>query len=223
MDSIDPVWQLSGIALIIGFLLGTVIQMLLKRSSGDIDKLKAEMEKTRAEMEQYKASVNRHFNKTSDLVNELTQDYVKVYQHLAEGAQSLSDTPVFAQMLEQSQGRVLISVEDDSVDAGEKGEGVADPAIEPIDGSSKAAAAERAEAASVEAETIEVTGPDSLNTVEAEKKATEMTTDDTATDADRRDPVVDDLPKQADADTAIKPEADTDTAAKTDADAAKKV
>ena len=43
-------------------------------------------------METYKASVNTHFNKTSDLVNELTQDYVKVYRHLAEGAQTLSET-----------------------------------------------------------------------------------------------------------------------------------
>ncbi len=220
MESIDPVWQLSGIALIIGFLLGTVIQMLLKRNSGDIDKLKAEMEKTRSEMEQYKASVNQHFNKTSDLVNELTQDYVKVYQHLAEGAQSLSDTPVFAQMLEQSQGRVLISVEDDSVDTEAKAAVVADPVVESIDGSSKAAAAERAEAARVAADNVEVV--DSANAVEAEKKSTETATNDSATDAGRRDPVVDDIPKQADADTAIKPEADTDTAAKIDADAAKK-
>lgn len=212
MEAIDPVWQLGGIALVIGFLLGTVIQMRLKPKSGDIDKLKAEMEKTRAEMEQYKASVNRHFNKTSDLVNELTQDYVKVYQHLAEGAQSLSDTPVFAQMLEQSQGRVLISVEDDSVDTQAEVEAVADPlanvVVAPSIGSSESAAADA----------IEATDADTGNAAEAQKQSAEQQSietadDDTARDDDRRDPVIADSPQQADAAAAIEAEADSASAA----------
>ncbi len=113
MESIDQVWLFVAIALCAGVVLGALLHRMFSSSPGDADKLRAELERTRSEMERYRASVNSHFSKTSDLVSELTQDYVKVYQHLAEGAQTLSDSPEFTQMLEQSEGRVLISVEDE--------------------------------------------------------------------------------------------------------------
>jgi len=117
VDSIEPVWLFGAIVLACGIFFGMLITRLLTPSSAEIDQLKADLKRERAEMERYKASVNSHFNKTSDLVKELTQDYVKVYQHLAEGAQTLSDTPEFTQVQEQSQGRVLISVESDADEA----------------------------------------------------------------------------------------------------------
>ena len=110
MESLDPVWLFGGIALVTGTLIGFLAYRLFNPASVGIDKLKAELEQARADMKDYKANVNTHFNKTSDLVNELTQDYVKVYRHLAEGAQTLSDTREFTQVLEQPQGQVLISV-----------------------------------------------------------------------------------------------------------------
>ena len=117
MDAIEPVWLFGAIVLACGIFLGMLITRLLTPSSADIDQLKTDLQRERAEMERYKGSVNSHFNKTSDLVKELTQDYVKVYQHLAEGAQMLSDTPEFTQVLEQPQGRVLISVESEADEA----------------------------------------------------------------------------------------------------------
>ena len=113
MESMDQVWLFVAIALAAGAVLGALLHKMFSSSTGDADKLRAELENARSEMERYKASVNSHFSKTSDLVSELTQDYVKVYKHLAEGEQTLSDSPEFTQMLEQSEGRVLISVEDD--------------------------------------------------------------------------------------------------------------
>jgi uncharacterized membrane-anchored protein YhcB (DUF1043 family) len=117
MDAIEPVWLFGTIVLACGIFLGMLINRSLNSSTADVDQLKSDLERERAEMESYKASVNSHFNKTSDLVKELTQDYVKVYQHLAEGAQTLSDSPEFTQVLEQPQGRVLISVESDADEA----------------------------------------------------------------------------------------------------------
>ena len=117
MDSIEPVWLFGVIVLACGIFFGMLITRLLTPSTADIDQLKTELERERAEMERYKASVNSHFNKTSDLFKELNQDYVKVYQHLAEGAQTLSDTPEFTQVLEQPQGRVLIAVEGEAAEA----------------------------------------------------------------------------------------------------------
>jgi uncharacterized membrane-anchored protein YhcB (DUF1043 family) len=71
------------------------------------------LEKSGAEFEAYKSSVSSHFSKTSELVNDLTQDYVKVYKHLAEGAQILGDPRGGMDLLEQ-QGKVLLSVADTS-------------------------------------------------------------------------------------------------------------
>ena len=68
----------------------------------------------RTELSSYKTSVNSHFDKTSELVNDLTQNYVKVYQHLAEGAQTLGDSRTLTNLLEQHQGKVLISVDDET-------------------------------------------------------------------------------------------------------------
>ena len=111
MESIDPIWLFGGIVLAGGIFLGVLLLRLFNPKTGDVEKLQAELDQAHKDMESYKASVNSHFNKTSDLVNELTQDYVKVYRHLAEGAQTLSDTREFTQVLDQPQGQVLITVE----------------------------------------------------------------------------------------------------------------
>jgi uncharacterized membrane-anchored protein YhcB (DUF1043 family) len=111
VESIDPIWLFGAIFLAGGILLGVLLLRLFNPKTGDVEKLQAELDQAHKDMESYKASVNSHFNKTSDLVNELTQDYVKVYRHLAEGAQTLSDTREFTQVLDQPQGQVLITVE----------------------------------------------------------------------------------------------------------------
>jgi uncharacterized membrane-anchored protein YhcB (DUF1043 family) len=112
MESIDPVWVFGGIALIAGALIGALLCRRFTPTITDVDELRVKLEQSRNEMEQYRASVNGHFNKTSDLVKELTEDYVKVYKHLSEGAQTLSDAPEFTHVLEQQKDKVLISTDD---------------------------------------------------------------------------------------------------------------
>jgi len=113
MESIDPVWVFGGIALLAGGLLGVFICRRFTPTITDVDELRVKLERSRSEMESYRESVNGHFNKTSDLVNDLTQDFVKVYRHLSEGAQTLSDAPEFSQVLEQPENKVLISKDED--------------------------------------------------------------------------------------------------------------
>lgn len=43
--------------------------------------------------ERYQHSVSEHFEQTATLVNELTQRYRDVHEHLVQGAQSLCDDP----------------------------------------------------------------------------------------------------------------------------------
>ena len=112
MDLINSVWQLGAIALIAGALIGILAYRLLMSSEKETDKIKSELDAAREELSEYKASVNQHFDKTSKLVNDLTQNYVNVYRHLAEGAQTLGDGRTFNNLLEQHQGKVSIAVDD---------------------------------------------------------------------------------------------------------------
>lgn len=114
MDPVQFVWMMGIGALIGGGIIGAIAYRNLAPTRNEASNLKAELDQAREEMESYKASVNTHFDKTSELVNELTQDYVKVYKHLAEGAQVLGEGREFTHVLEQHQGKVLISVDSES-------------------------------------------------------------------------------------------------------------
>ncbi len=141
MEYATPVWQIGIIALVCGVLIGALAYRLLAPSVKQADKIKSELESSKEEMASFKASVNQHFDKTSELVNDLTQNYVKVYQYLAEGAQTLGDNRNFTNLLEKHEGRVSIAVDgDDSaadasvasplVEAAESGTSPAGPAVD---------------------------------------------------------------------------------------------
>jgi uncharacterized membrane-anchored protein YhcB (DUF1043 family) len=112
MDNATSVWQITLIALVAGAMIGALAYRLFSPSVKQADKIKTDLDQTRAELAGYKASVGQHFDKTSELVNDLTQNYVRVYQHLAEGAQTLSDGKQFSNLLEQPQGMASIPVDD---------------------------------------------------------------------------------------------------------------
>ena len=114
MENVYAVWQISIISLVAGAMIGALAYRLLAPSVKQAGKIKSELDVSREELDSYKASVNQHFNETSELVNDLTQNYVKVYQHLAEGAQTLGDSKTFTNLLEQHQGRVSIAVDDET-------------------------------------------------------------------------------------------------------------
>ena len=114
MDYTNFVWLIGIIALVAGAIIGALAYRLLAPSVKQAEKTKSELDMVRKELIGYKTSVNSHFNKASELVNDLTQNYVKVYQHLAEGAQTLGDSRTLSNLLEQHQGKVLISVDDET-------------------------------------------------------------------------------------------------------------
>lgn len=78
----------------IGFLIGRSAVSKVAEHSAEVE---AELWKTKQENEEYHHKVNHHFEKTAELVGELTdsykdmtQRYKRVYEHLAQGAQSLA-------------------------------------------------------------------------------------------------------------------------------------
>lgn len=114
MEYASSVWQISIIALVAGAMIGALVYRLFSPSVKQAEKIKTDLYQVRGELASYKASVRQHFEKTSELVNDLTQNYVRVYQHLAEGAQTLGDNKAFPSLLEQHQGKISIAIDDTS-------------------------------------------------------------------------------------------------------------
>ena len=114
MENLDSVWHVFIFSLLAGALIGALGYRFFNPVSKQLDKMKSEKDSINEELETYKMGVGEHFDKTSQLVNDLTQNYVKVYQHLAEGAQTLGAGKSFNNLLEQNQGKVSLAVEDKS-------------------------------------------------------------------------------------------------------------
>jgi uncharacterized membrane-anchored protein YhcB (DUF1043 family) len=84
---VENIWLISVAALVVGALIG----YLMGRSGGGNNQaeIAAQLEDTQQELENYKTEVNEHFEKTAALVNNLTNSYKEVHEHLARGAQGL--------------------------------------------------------------------------------------------------------------------------------------
>lgn len=92
------IWILA----LVGVAVGLVIGYLLGRGGAGKQQLSQELDSTRAELESYKQEVTGHFETTAELVNGLTEQYRRVHQHLASGAQALCGDTQPAQSLAAS-------------------------------------------------------------------------------------------------------------------------
>ena len=78
------------LAALIGVFIGWLLTYFVIGRGPSKAELSGKLETAEAELDGYKQNVDQHFSKTSDLFNELTESYVKVYKHLSDGAEQLS-------------------------------------------------------------------------------------------------------------------------------------
>ena len=171
MEFIDSIWQVGIIALLAGAMIGALAYRHFSPSVRQADEIKAELDHAKRQLSDYRSSVNSHFAKTSELVNDLTHNYVKVYQHLAEGAQTLGDSRALNNLLEQQQGKVLLAVDDEN-EATETVARASRP--EPVAESEERASSDAGEAA-VETGAAESPPPGGEENAEATAKASAAT------------------------------------------------
>ena len=93
-------WGLLGIALAVGLVVGGLLVFLLVCRSARVAKLREELEQTRAEHEVYRRQVHEHFGKTSVLFQQMTTSYRAVYEHLADGCETLCNDATLPGQLE---------------------------------------------------------------------------------------------------------------------------
>lgn len=94
----ENIWLISVAALFVGALIG----YLMGRAGGGNNQaeIAAQLEDTKKELEEYKSEVTTHFEKTAELVNNLTSSYKDVHEHLASGAQGLCQPGAIEMALE---------------------------------------------------------------------------------------------------------------------------
>jgi len=82
-------WIFTVISLLIGFSLGLIFSRLIPAGEEEKKELEQTLKEKEEELAKYKEEVSTHFSKTADLVNNLTDSYKSVHQHLASGVQTL--------------------------------------------------------------------------------------------------------------------------------------
>lgn len=114
----------AGIAVVVGLLIGWLATYLFIGRGPSKTELTGKLAAVEEEFETHKENVDKHFETTSELVNELTESYVKVYKHLSEGAEQLGGVV-------DMRNRLTLDKEDgapensqsEELDAGEGGDG----------------------------------------------------------------------------------------------------
>lgn len=98
MFSLEILLMISAIVFCVGGLIGAVISRSLVPPEQQRD-LEKSLDLARQELNQYQQEVAQHFADTSKLVNNLTQSYREVHEHLAKGAISLTNSEIGRDML----------------------------------------------------------------------------------------------------------------------------
>lgn len=88
---------------LIGIGLGIALQRYVIGSSPRTISLENELNGLKEEHIRMKTDVEHHFNQTSVLIHNLTNDYKALYEHLQKGSDSFTEKPLadLKQMLEQ--------------------------------------------------------------------------------------------------------------------------
>ena len=74
---------------VLGLLAGALLARLVLPSRRKLRQLVTELDAARTEHQVYRSEVSHHFEKTSELVAAMTASYKAVFDHLADGAQTL--------------------------------------------------------------------------------------------------------------------------------------
>lgn len=113
-------WFVGLITFALGLALGYAIHYFLNPDHDRNKALEAELEALRLENSRYHEQVTQHFQRTSELVQDMTQSYRAVYEHLASSSQQLCGDRVSNPRLDlPERGRLPGSVDKDDTKSAE--------------------------------------------------------------------------------------------------------
>jgi len=94
LDGNISIWAVGILSFALGLVLGCIGAYLFLGRYSHTAQLREELSELRERFSDYRDQVTLHFMRTSELVQEMTQSYRAVYEHLATGAQELCEGEV---------------------------------------------------------------------------------------------------------------------------------
>jgi len=104
-----------------GLAVGVFVALNL-RSGKEKAALKEQLQTLQEEFDTYKTNVGKHFVETSTLINNLTQSYKEVHQHLSKGAQTLCPEDLALELQRNTVPLIRDAIEADAQPAEHPGE-----------------------------------------------------------------------------------------------------
>jgi uncharacterized membrane-anchored protein YhcB (DUF1043 family) len=98
------VWMIALGCLAAGAALGYWFAANKATDSAQVTDLESHVQELQRSQAIYREEVSDHFNTTAELIQQMTDSYKDVYQHLANGAQGLCSEEVASKLLPTSQG-----------------------------------------------------------------------------------------------------------------------
>jgi len=109
----DQIFYLFSAALL-GLVIGALIMYFVSGSNKDS---KEEIAKVEDKFNNYKKNVSQHFEQTADLIDDLTQSYKKVFDHLGKSARELmTDEQIQIQIEKRRGNKVTLEFLTDTVE-----------------------------------------------------------------------------------------------------------
>jgi uncharacterized protein len=105
------VWIIGIVCFLVGAGLGALLFKTLRSDAVKVKELEGRLQQLSGEHENYKSNVHSHFNGTARLLNDMTESYRNVYQHLANGAQALCPDYISSQLSLNTEARALLDRE----------------------------------------------------------------------------------------------------------------
>jgi len=89
LDGSTSFWAIGLLSFLLGTVIGCILTYTIVARNNRTHQLQMELNELTDDFRGYRDQVTHHFMRTSELVQEMTQSYRSVYEHLASGAQHL--------------------------------------------------------------------------------------------------------------------------------------
>ena len=89
LDGSTSFWIIGMLSFLLGTVIGCILTYSIIGRNNRTRQLQVELNELTEDFRIYRDQVTHHFMRTSELVQEMTQSYRSVYEHLASGAQHL--------------------------------------------------------------------------------------------------------------------------------------
>ena len=107
LDDSSAIWAVGILCFALGTILGCIASYLFIGRDNETVRLQHELSELRKRFSDHRDKVAKHFMHTSDLVQEMTQSYRAVYEHLATGARELCDEDAETSTLDSADKELL--------------------------------------------------------------------------------------------------------------------